>query len=587
MKKTIIYGYSAFEPLNVEKLKLNKQVKLSRWEMLYTIAAFLHKEKDAEEFSIQIMQNYEITSKSIKITLDKAIDSSCFFDDRESASDIFVALDADIDLSIEGIEGSLIIICNGDEIITDISFIYNKEIISDNQAKAIADHFYAAYESMKSDPEIAASKISIINEEERDLVLNKFNFDKADYDKRLAHVLFDEIADELNDKIAITYEGHDYSYAVLKEKSCCIAAYLISLGIKRGDNVAIIALRGFEMIAAMLGIMKAGAAAIPISPMYPAERIAFIIKDCSAKAVMTNIPQIKAAIPSALIINDGISFDGSYSDTDMPLDGNIVIIYTSGTTGTPKGVMIRHRTVSSYSQYNKTSFNINTKDVIIQFAPFTFSTFIFEMFTTLLSGARYLIPKDQLLANIAEFQEFLKGATICLLPPQFCNMIELPDNLRICETGASFCPLETSNKISQKTLHLNAYGLSEGGIVTVWHGDRSEIEYSVPIGRPVANVNVYVLRDNELCGLYMPGELCVTGVGISNGYINNPELNAKKFVESPFGDGRMLRTGDIVQWNRSGNIEYITRQDDQIKVRGIRVELADRTQSSRQAGCCS
>lgn len=309
--------------------------------------------------------------------------------------------------------------------------------------------------------------------------------------------------------------------------------------------------------------------------MYPTERISFIIKDCSAKAVMTNILQIKTAIPSALLINDGILFGGDYSDTGMPLDSNIVIIYTSGTTGTPKGVMIRHRTVSSYSQYNKTNFNIDTNDVIVQFAPFTFSVFIFEMFTTLLSGSRYLIPKDQVLANIAEFQEFLKDATIGLMPPQFCDMIELPDNIRICETGASFCPLETSNKISQKTLHLNAYGLSEGGIVTVWHGERSEIEHSVPIGRPVANVNVYVLRDNELCGLYMPGELCVAGVGISNGYINNPELNAKKFVESPFGDGRMLRTGDIVQWNRSGNLEYITRQDDQIKVRGIRVELAE------------
>jgi len=579
-KKISIYGYCEFKTDNVGVYTLNCKFKFNKDLIFNAISALIYKVKDINEFAFRVIDNTILknTVRKVNIKDNDCISENNYLEDKDIISDVCIIFkeSGNNDVIFEEYNGSLIIEIVSENNYFNVKFIYNQDIISDKEAEILAEHFSCTYKFLMKNSYCKAEDINIISEEELNKVIKIFNDNKCKYDDdKCLHEIFDKIAYENGELIAIEFDNHRYTFKELKEESDKIASFLISKEIGIGDFVGLIALRGFEMIASMLGIMKTGAAYVPISPLYPKERIIYILEDCGAKAILTNVLDDSVGFGNILQIKEAINYKHLFNNRINKPDDNIAIIYTSGTTGNPKGVLIRHRTVINYCQYNTRTFNINENDRIVQFAPYTFSTSIYEIFTTLLSKAELMIPKEEVIGNIQLFQKFISSATILLLPPQYCQIIELPENLRILETGASVCTKELSEKISKKTKHVNAYGLTEGGIVTVWNGDSDKNRGTIPIGKPVSNVNVYVLRKNEICGIYMPGELCVSGVSISNGYVNNEELNQKKFVDNPFENSKMLRTGDIVQWDAYGNIEYIGRTDDQVKVRGIRVEIPE------------
>lgn len=459
-----------------------------------------------------------------------------------------------------------------------IDYLFD-ESLSQFEIEIFHRHYTTLLNSLVANLTTVIQKLPVVSEFERD-VIRQINQTEVSYsDDKCVHHLIEDVACRYPDKIALKYEEQAVSYAELNQRGNQIANHLTELGVQAGDFVGLCAARGIELISAFLGIMKTGAAYIPMSIDFPEDRRTHMLFDSQAKVVLTTFPDFKAegVVVSQLGSEAIVSQSIAYTSLGDP-KGIAAVIYTSGTTGTPKGVLIRHNTVVNYCEYNLREFAINEQDVITQFAPFTFSTVIYEIATTLFAGARLCLVKDETIVDIKGFHEYIykEEVNIMLLPAQYAGYLQLPPQIRIIETGASECRPEISEKISQTATHLNAYGLTEGSIVTVWESDSSQpTPKRIPIGRPVANTKAYVLNGYQEQGLYMPGELCVTGLAVADGYLNLPELTEKRFVDNPFGEGSMLRTGDIVQWTYDGNIEYIGRSDNQVKIRGMRVELEE------------
>ena len=336
------------------------------------------------------------------------------------------------------------------------------------------------------------------------------------------------------------------------------------------------------MIAGIYGIIKAGGAYVPIDPTYPEDRISFMLEDCQPKAVLkftTESINISDEIPVIDLRNsevwEGASEDPEHVNTPNDL---IYCIYTSGTTGQPKGVIVEHYGVANLREYFIQKHGVCEKDNVIQFASISFDAAVSEMTMGLLCGATmYIIPTD-IQKDTKAFETFISDnkISIAILPPQYLMQIKLT-GLRTIITAGS----ETNKALVEANKHIsvysNDYGPTEGTVcATYWkHDSMDEVPERVPIGKPMNNKRIYMMNGDNLCGIGVPGELCIAGDGLARGYLNRPELTAEKFVKNPFGEGRMYRSGDLARWLPDGNIEYLGRIDEQVKIRGFRIELGE------------
>lgn len=458
-----------------------------------------------------------------------------------------------------------------------VIYHYHPQFYSAGMADALHMHWETLLDQLSKD--IKVNEIDLLTEKEA-VLLNEVNQTDTPFSDVTVHGFIEARVEKYADLPALVTSEGIITYKEMNQKANQLARHLQSLGVRQGDFVPVAADRKAEIIFAILAIMKAGASYVPISHLYPAERLQFILDDASAKLVLSANKEIEEKISLPVLdLTDQSIYAGPSDDLGVfavPKD-TAGLIYTSGTTGRPKGVLIRHDTIVNYTEYNLREFEINSGDKIPQFAPFTFSTAIYEMMATFFSGAQLHIVSDEMIKDVRSFVGYImhSGITITLLPPEYAKFMPPLPSVRILETGASECQVEISRKISSFTRHVNAYGLTEGSIVTVWQGGSLEDRRRIPIGKPVYNTKAYVLRGDKLCGMYMPGELCVTGMAVASGYLNLPELTAERFVPNPFGEGVMLKTGDIVQWNEHGEIEYLSRRDFQVQIRGMRVELGE------------
>ncbi|MBP5262377.1 MAG: amino acid adenylation domain-containing protein, partial [Clostridiales bacterium] len=461
-----------------------------------------------------------------------------------------------------------------------VKLSYDPKKYSADNIQILRNHLESIVEQMISDPNILVSEITACDVEEKETILKDFNDTITPYLSEKTIVdLFEEQVQKTPDNIAVVYEDESLTYAELNAKANQIAFRLRELGVKPNDLVAMLTERSIEMIAGIFGILKSGGAYLPMDPTYPEDRISYMLEDAAPKAVLTYKAGVKTDLP-VIDLADSEVYTGASENLERvnTPDDLIYVIYTSGTTGKPKGVLIEHSGVNNLANFYINEHNVGSDDKFLMFASYCFDASTTEIMTTLLSGAELHVASSDLRGDTLRLEKYIseKGITIALLPPALLEQLNVKGPRVIITAGS-----ESSRRIIENNQHIpvysNDYGPTEGSVcATVWKYESGDVlPERIPIGKPISNKQVYIMQGETLCGIGVPGELCIAGVGIARGYLNRPELTAEKFVADPYGDGRMYHTGDLARWLPDGNIEYLGRIDDQVKIRGFRVELGE------------
>ncbi|MGH3782761.1 MAG: amino acid adenylation domain-containing protein, partial [Pseudonocardiaceae bacterium] len=371
---------------------------------------------------------------------------------------------------------------------------------------------------------------------------------------------------------------------------------LIERGAGPERVVALVLPRSVEIVVAQLAVVKAGAAFLPVDPAYPAERIGFMLADARPVVVVTLTeiaPQLSCPEGVAVLVVDdpqtlsvlGRMPDRAVTDTDrispLRVTHPAYVIYTSGSTGWPKGVVVSHAGLASFSAAEIERYAVAAGDRVLQFSSPSFDASVLELCMSLPAGAALVVPPpgpllgEQLAQVLADHR-----VTHALIPPAALATVSqevaqtgLPEFQTVI-VGGEACPPELVTRWAPNRRMINSYGPTESTVVTTWTEPLTP-GGTPPIGRPIANTQVYVL-DSALrpVPLGVPGELYVAGTGLARGYLNRPGLTAARFVANPFGPAgnRMYRTGDLVRWTAQGQVEYLGRTDEQVKIRGFRIE---------------
>ncbi|WP_127534783.1 non-ribosomal peptide synthetase, partial [Paenibacillus kobensis] len=455
---------------------------------------------------------------------------------------------------------------------------YCTDLFELESVKRMMKHFSCLVDELTANPGAKISELSVVDEEEKRLVIETFNDTAMEYPRGKTVVeLFEEQVGQTPDNIAVVFEDATMSYAMLNEKANQLAYKLRELGVKPDDYVAILAERSMEMIIGIYGVIKAGGAYVPIDPGYPQDRIDYMLSDCKPKAVVTYNTELQTEIP-IIELGESKTWEGvSTNPVHMNKPSDLLyLIYTSGTTGKPKGVMIENAGVSNLRSYFMDSLKVTSKDRILQFSNIAFDGSVWDMTMALLTGATLYVIHPDKLSDSEYLGDFAGETTIMAVPPQFYAQMNTAGQ-RLIITAGSESSKDVVSKAIESSGYLNSYGPTEVTVcATHWLcEDTNSIPDKIPVGKPIPNKKVFILNGSTLCGIGIPGELCVAGDGLARGYLNQPELTAEKFVENPFGEGRMYRTGDLARWLPDGNIEYMGRIDEQVKIRGFRVELGE------------
>ncbi|WP_186129366.1 non-ribosomal peptide synthetase, partial [Burkholderia gladioli] len=448
------------------------------------------------------------------------------------------------------------------------------------------------------------SRLPLLDEAERHRLLVGLNDSAADYPRdRLVHQLFEDQVASRRHAIALEFEGETLSYDQLNRRANQLAHRLVALGAKPDDRVAICMERSLEMVVGLLAIMKAGAAYVPIDPSYPAERLAYLLADSAPIALLTQArlaPALPAGTLPTLVLDElatAASLARESGENPDPAalglrpDHLAYVIYTSGSTGQPKGAMNEHLGVVNRLCWARDEYALGAEDRVLQKTPFGFDVSVWEFFLPLLAGARLVLARPDGHRDPRYLAELIEQRGITML-----HFVPSMLQLFVDELGAGRCPtlrhLLCSGEalpytLQQRTLALlpqarlsNLYGPTEAAIdVSFWHCRADAHPGIVPIGRPVANTQIYLLDElGQPVPMGAIGELYLGGVQVARGYLNRPELSAERFVRDPFRDeagARLYRTGDLGRYLADGSIEYLGRTDFQVKIRGLRVELGE------------
>ena len=410
-------------------------------------------------------------------------------------------------------------------------------------------------------------------------------------------------AEKNPDALAVVQEGRQLSYAELNARANQLARALRHKGVGRDVPVAICLKRSLELPVALLAVLKAGGACVPLDPDYPKDRVAYILEDSRAPVLITQ-PGLHSALgdvrAEVLYLDAEWKNLSGESRENLPLvtqpENLAYIIYTSGSTGKPRGVLLVHRGLVNHGIASIELYGIECNDRVLQFSSISFDIAVEEIFPTWFAGATVVLRSDQMSLAATDFLRWIgqQGITVLDLPTAYWHELvhevaesheELPQRLRLVIVGgekASASAYASWLKAGGSRVRwVNTYGPTEASvIVSAYEPDPSQpFPDNLPIGRPIANVRLYVL-DSELQPVAVgePGELHIGGPGVARGYLNHPELTDAKFIADPFsrdGDARLYKTGDMVRYLPDGNIEFQGRIDFQVKIRGFRIELGE------------
>jgi tyrocidine synthetase-3 len=477
---------------------------------------------------------------------------------------------------------------SGDKIQGEIKF--NIDILKPETIIRLKENFLTLIRNIFENYDVAIESLPLISDGEK-FIIDGFNNTHTAYPKDKTIIqLFEEQVDEFPDKTAVVFKEELLTYKQLNYKANQLALNLMKVGVGRNTPVGILAEKSLDVIVGILGILKAGGVYVPIDPDYPSLRINFIIKDSGCKVLLAQDKCIGICL-------DGVtklSLNDAGSDTEeVSNPGNInrssdlgYIMYTSGTTGNPKGSMICQHSIVRLVR-NTNYIDITPEDKILLTSAIVFDASTFEIWGALLNGGSLFMAEKETILNPGALGEALVKNDITILwltSALFTHLAEsgtdIFGNLKYLLVGGDVLSAPHINKVRKANPGLkviNGYGPTENTTFSTAYLIEKDLDHNIPIGRPISNSTCYIFDNNMN---YQPigviGELYIGGDGLSKGYINRDDLNKKSFIDHPQLPGeRLYRTGDYAKWLPDGNIEFHGRIDNQLKIRGFRVELEE------------
>ncbi len=474
----------------------------------------------------------------------------------------------------------------------------NAELYDDASVQAHRKRLLHFIEAALADPEQPIERIDLLDADERRLLLQTWNATEADYPRhRCVHELVEDRAGHMPEAIALVAGDEQLSYGELNARANRLARYLVKLGVGPDIPVAVCAERSVAMVVALLAVFKAGGAYLSIDPAYSSARLAHILDDAAPPVMLVDAVGREALGETRLAKHvmvdlsvssapwDELAFD-NLPPRSLGLDSSHLayVIYTSGSTGTPKGVMVEHRQLANLVSWHIDRFELRVGSRVPATASLAFDASVWELWPVLCAGASLLLPPPGLSSDAAALlnwwrQQSMDCAFLVTPLALLAMQSELPPGLKSLLIGGDRVTSLPSG-LPPSLRIVNNYGPTETTVVAT----SGEIEPSAgdavyPIGKPIANTRIYLLDENQaLVPLGAVGELYIGGAGVARGYLNRPDLTAQRFLADPFAraagdaEARMYRTGDLARYQPDGNIVFLGRNDEQVKVRGFRVE---------------
>ena len=486
---------------------------------------------------------------------------------------------------------------------------YSTDLFEAETIARMLSHFRRVLEAAAAEPEHRLSMLPLLDPTEQLQLSVGWNTTQADYPPgALVHELVEAQAARTPDAVAVEHPTGHLTYREVDRTANTIARRLAAAGIRPGSLVGLCLDRSAALLPAILGILKAGAAYLPLDTDYPPERLALLLDDARPDALLTTAAlhsRLPSAPPTTLLLDDDTLDDDTLDDdtldkdthdghghreTDRPtvdLDpaSPAYVLYTSGSTGRPKGVIVPHRALCNHLNWMQDALPVGPDDVILQRTSLGFDPSIWELFAPLVAGARLALAPPRAEGGKSDLTELIvrHRVTVLQLVPTLARMVLNEPGVQLCTSlrriycGGEELPAELADRLLDAfgAEVINLYGPTEACIDATWWR-WTPGRASVPIGRPIANTQAYVVdRNGNLSPVGVPGELWLAGAGLALGYLGHPELTAERFPPNPFGPGRTYRTGDRVRRGTDGVLEFLGRLDDQAKIRGFRIEPAE------------
>jgi len=481
---------------------------------------------------------------------------------------------------------------------TVLTSLHRADLFAPEHAARICGYHLSALEVLAHAPDAAAGEGSLLSEAELRVQLHGLAGERLELPERGFHELFEERARTAPDAVALKFDGGTWTYAELDRRANGVAHALLKAGLVEEDIVAVVSPRTPEWVAAAVGVLKAGGAYLPVDPEFPADRIARILGISAARFVLRSgagdgdaPPETGAPAPAVLSLEAAVARERTNSPgLSVRPDQLAYLYFTSGSTGTPKGVMCEHAGMVNHLLAKIGDMELDHTSVVVQNAPQCFDISLWQFAAPLMVGGRSLLVGQESILEVERFVTEITGAgaTVLQVVPSYLDVLlgYLESSERGLE-GIRYVSV-TGEAVSRELLErwfarfdipvVNAYGATEASDDTTHEIMRAApAPGSVPVGRPVGNVRVYVLDENlALVPLGAPGQVAFSGVSVGRGYVNDPERTRLAFVEDPYmPHHRLYLTGDYGRWNRDGHLEFIGRRDQQIKIRGFRVEIGE------------
>lgn len=507
-----------------------------------------------------------------------------YYVDYSAFNSIKNTFQVELETAREETNYDLTVSVNAQDDVLNLEIMYDPNRYSDEEIDHILLYMSNIYKQIADRPDIQVDDIEIISESDRNLIIEEFSGIKSS--KKIEEnvvELFEKCVDSHRDSIAIRCNNESYTYGTINEYANALAEELIKMGVKNNSPVAVIAERNVWTIISTIAIIKAGGGYVPIDPQYPLDRIRYIIEDCKPVVLIGEKPVDGVDVAFFDISKFEFTKGNKNPGVEINPDDLVYIIYTSGTTGNPKGSLICHRSIVRLVRDNN-YLELDEQTVMLQTGSLSFDAATLEIWGALLNGGVLVLASKDVFTDCVKLKKVINEEninTMWMTSTLFNQMVlmdyhvfDTVEDLLIGGEKLSEYYVHYFKKNNHFTRLTNGYGPTENTTFTTTYEIKEDDE-KLPIGKPITNTQVYIMNGKCLCGIGVSGELCTTGEGVSEGYLNLPDLTAERFVDNPFGTGKIYKTGDIVRWLPDGNIDYIGRVDDQVKIRGFRIELPE------------